>query len=65
MLSSGFHADFTPALDNKCPQRSSTRSRRTKEVNPLRKLSPRVQLFVVVLVAVASALAIGGNPWGP
>jgi len=31
----------------------------------MRKLSPGVQLCLVVLVAVVSALAIGGYPWGP
>lgn len=30
-----------------------------------RMLSPRVQLFVIVLVLVSSALLVGGEPWGP
>lgn len=28
-------------------------------------LSPRIQLFVIVLVCAVAALAIGGEPWGP
>jgi hypothetical protein len=30
-----------------------------------RLLSPRVQLFAIVLVLALSALVIGGEPWGP
>jgi hypothetical protein len=30
-----------------------------------RLLSPRVQLFALVLVLALSALVIGGEPWGP
>jgi hypothetical protein len=30
-----------------------------------RMFSPRVQLFVIVLVLAVSALVIGGEPWGP
>lgn len=30
-----------------------------------RMLSPRVQLFAIVLVLALAALAIGGEPWGP
>jgi hypothetical protein len=30
-----------------------------------RMLSPRVQLLAILLVLAISALAIGGEPWGP
>jgi len=29
------------------------------------KLSPRVTLFLVLLVVALSAIVIGGEPWGP
>ena len=30
-----------------------------------RMLSPRVQIFAIVLVLAISALLVGGEPWGP
>jgi hypothetical protein len=28
-------------------------------------VSPRVQLFAIILVLAISALIVGGEPWGP